>query len=150
MNTTNLSTTNQKTQSESQVKTPAAGMHTQNASSDGWNPYFKNANRAPCELLTLIKDGLPKTADRTEDRLLFEAMEKHCENEIRTLADGFSVIGTLVSIAGQVADDVGISEMTLVKLGCLVEHLAVTLESIIDLRSDVVWTLRQNLAVGAK
>ena len=110
---------------------------------DGRNPYFRNANRAACELLTLVKDGVPEAAGCPEDRLRLEAIQQHCENEIQTLADGFSVLGTLVSITGQVADDVGISGITLVKLGSLLEHLAVTLDAVNELRSDAAFTLSQ-------
>lgn len=121
----------------------AAGAETEKASSDGRNPYFRNANCAASEILALAKDGVPTSAARTEDRLRLMALKDHCNNEIQTLADGFSAIGTLVSIGGQVADDVGISGIMLMRLGGLVEHMAATLDAVNELRSDAAFTLSQ-------
>lgn len=111
--------------------------------SDGGNPYFRNANHAACELLALVRGGVPEASDSTEDHLRLKAIQQHCENEIQTLADGFSALGTLVSITGQVADDVGISGIMLIRLGGLIEHMAATLDAVHELRSDAAFTLSQ-------
>lgn len=127
----------------SPIETPTAGIDTQCGTLGGRNPFFRDANRAASELFNLLKDGLPPTAASADDRLRLEAVHAHAENEIQSLADGLSAIGSLISLSGQVADDAGISGITLIRLGILIEHLAVTLDAVNELRSDAAFTLSQ-------
>lgn len=139
----NDSITKQKTQSNSSIDTAAIATGASMAPPEVRNPYFHDANRAASELFSLLREGLPTSAVDNDDRLRLEAIEKHAENEIHSLADGFSAIGTLVSLSGQVADDAGISGITLIRIGILIDHLAVTLDAVNELRSDAAFTLSQ-------
>ncbi|MGZ8289360.1 MAG: hypothetical protein ACXW2U_10890 [Telluria sp.] len=93
----------------------------------GENPYFHNASNATSELFKLVEGGVPRSAASADDRLRLMAVQSHAENEIQSIADGFSAIGSLVSLSGQVADDAGIPGITLIRLGILINQLADTL-----------------------
>ncbi|MBZ2208506.1 hypothetical protein [Massilia soli] len=113
------------------------------------NPYFNDANRAPSELFHLLKDGLPSRAANADDRLRLMAVQSHAENEIQSIADGLSAIGSLVSLSGQVADDAGIPGITLIRLGILINQLADTLDAVHELTNDAAFALSQS-AGGAE
>lgn len=111
---------------------------------DGRNPYFHNASHATSELFNLVKNGLPRSAANAEDRLRLMAVQSHAENEIQSIADGLSAIGSLVSLSGQVADDAGIPGITLIRLGILIAQLADTLDAVHELRNDAAFTISQS------
>lgn len=126
-----------------------ATVDIQIAPAGGQNPYFQDANRAASELFYLLRDGLPATATSADDRLRLEAVHAHAENEIQSLADGLSAIGSLISLSGQVADDAGVPGITLIRIGILIDHMAVTLDAVNELRSDAACILSRNSAGGA-
>jgi hypothetical protein len=103
------------------------------------NPAFANPGRAAYELPKLLKNlgdvdtSVPLSADQ---RNTVEAIQSHAWGAVETITDGIESLGAIMSIVGNSEHVVGGRHFA--HIGSLIEHLAVELQQLHEVETDMV------------
>ena len=111
------------------------------------NPQFKDAGRAAYEIPDLFRRlGQPDAlAPLTEEqRQIADAIQSHAYNASESILDGLEAIGSVMSAAAR--SDEGIQAHTVSCLADLVKHLAVEMQHLHGIESDMQSLRRQSAA----
>lgn len=106
------------------------------------NPQFCHPGRAAYELPTLLKNlGDVSVAVLTADQHhTVDAIAAHAHDAVETITSGIESIGALMSTVGHGADEVAGGHFA--ALGALITHLAVELQHLHQVETDMASTLQ--------
>jgi hypothetical protein len=103
------------------------------------NSKFKNIDRAPYEIGHLLQALPPSFSiykEQTDDvHEIADAIERHAYNTKGTVLSGLEAIGTVLFSAGT-NDNCDIDQQSIANLGCLVRHLSVELQYLIEIEEE--------------
>lgn len=103
------------------------------------SPRFKHIDRAPYEIGQLLQ-SLPSDFSHYKEQpeevhLVADALERHAYNAKGTILSGIEAIGTMLFSAGT-NEATSLDGNAIANLGCLVRHLSVELQYIIELEEE--------------
>jgi hypothetical protein len=107
------------------------------------NPQFCHPDRAAYELPKLLKNlgDVDRTAQlTTHQRNTVDAIASHAWGAVETIASGLESIGALMGIVGHGEEVVAGKHVA--ALGDLITHLAVELQHLHEVETDMAATLR--------
>ena len=102
------------------------------------NPLVQNVGRAAYEMPDLLRrlgdpDGIAPLTE--EQRQIADAIETHAYNATAAILNGLEAIGNVMSAAARSED--GIEQRTVSDLADLVKHLAVEMQHLHDVESNM-------------
>ena len=102
------------------------------------NPLVQNVGRAACEMPYLLQrlgdpDGIAPLTE--EQHQIADAIETHAYNATEAILNGLEAIGAVMSAAARSAD--GIDQRNVADLSDLVKHLAVEMQHLHDVESNM-------------
>lgn len=109
------------------------------------NPQFSHPGRAAYELPKLLKNlgDLDRTAKLSEEQYnTVDAIVSHAWGAVETIASGLESIGALMGIAGN--GDEAVPGKHVAALGDLITHLAVELQHLHEIETDMASTLQSS------
>lgn len=115
------------------------------------NPHLNNLERPAYELPTLLKNlgDLSSTEPMTDDqRNMVGAIADHASNSTDRITNGLESIGQLLYAAG--ASGTGLIERHLSGIGELVSYLAVELQHLHDVESDMAFAVKNDVTTKMK
>lgn len=107
------------------------------------NRYFGQVDRGPYQLGHLLRD-LPKrhTPLTSDTYLMAEAAASHASNGISALLYGLDAIGHLMIVSG-CGDEYEPDKRKFTALGEVIQHIAVEVQFLMELRDSVEWDMRE-------